>query len=351
MTISKFAYETQQYLQAETGTQFKRAHIYELLAAALGFNSYAAFCTESVFLQRTLAGKLMTAHVEHLGCRCLDLQYPPAVAIKVAKILPQLLSDRGVDSICVPDLISRLSSGTSLIDIESPIMLDGLSSLAERGSANAHYALALIYEPSDYDPSGSEYWYNESQKGRLLTAAEQEWADEYAVSHVRAKKYEHHLRSAGAMGHSESLLDLAKYFGDEAFFENSSTLPEDIDPVRVADIAAELGREEDEYQWRTEAAKRGDVEAMRDLIEGYDRSNPLKCWTWFYLAKMLGKDLAENQYVAVDENGELYDDDVGGPMYVGGHEGVELAPVSDDEQGVARQMADTFFQGITQRAR
>ena len=388
MTIAQFAYETQQYLQAETGTTFiKRAHIYELLSAALGFNSYAAFCAESVFLHREDTAQQIAAHVERLGRRSLDLQYPPTVAIKIAEVLPQFLIGHGVGSIRVLDLISQLRGDAYFdsdneheardldddeeferemihyIDMEddtwpsiridaSPLMLDGLSTLAERGDVNAHYALALLHAPSDDDDfgngsAGSEYWYNEAQKGRVLTGVELEWAAAHATTLDRAKKYEHHLRAAGAMGHAEALLELAERFGDETFFESAAIRPEDIiDPAHVADIANELGRYEDVYRWCTEAAKRGDVKAMRELIESFDRANPLKCWTWFYLAKMRGVDLSKDRYVAIGDDGRAYDDDVGGPLYADGQDGVKLTSISDEDDEVARQMADTLFQGV-----
>ena len=46
MTIKELAYSAQQHLQASTGGSFKRAHVYELLAASFGFNSHAAFGVE-----------------------------------------------------------------------------------------------------------------------------------------------------------------------------------------------------------------------------------------------------------------------------------------------------------------
>ena len=48
MTIKELAYSAQQHLQASTGGSFKRAHVYELLAASFGFNSHAAFGVDTV---------------------------------------------------------------------------------------------------------------------------------------------------------------------------------------------------------------------------------------------------------------------------------------------------------------
>ena len=85
---------------------------------------------------------------------------------------------------------------------------------------------------------------------------------------------------------------------------------------------------------------------MRELIEGYDRLNLQQCWTWFYLAELLGTDLAKDEYRAINEDGSDYDDDVGGSAYVGGRGGVELEPIDADQDAAARRAATTLYQAI-----
>ena len=51
MTIKELTYSAQQHLQASTGGSFKRAHVYELLAASFGFNSHAAFGVDTVLTE------------------------------------------------------------------------------------------------------------------------------------------------------------------------------------------------------------------------------------------------------------------------------------------------------------
>ena len=119
-----------------------------------------------------------------------------------------------------------------------------------------------------------------------------------------------------------------------------------IDAAHAADVAEQLGRSKDAWRWRTIAAQQGDTEAMRELIEGYDRLNLQQCWTWFYLAEMLGTDFAKDEYRAINEDGSDYDDDVGGPAFVGGRGGVELEPLAADQDASARQSATTLYQAI-----
>lgn len=376
MTIKQLAFDTQQHLQAQTSTTFKRSHVYELLAAAFGFNSYASLCAAYVFTQGSLTSRRPARHGESVGRRSLELDYPPKTALLLAQVLPSYLTDLDIGVIRIADLVAHLRyktrGGTDheldefdgdteneedtygpSFDRESlatPILLDGLLAAADKGDADAHYVLALIYAPSDdpYDEprSGSDYWYNEERNGRVLTGVEKEWADEYAAMLARSDKYEHHLLAAGALHHEAALLEMEERLGDPAFFERPTDTYAKIDTAQAADIANYLGRRKDAWRWLTILAQQGDIEAMRELIEGYDRSNLQQCWTWFYLAELLGVDLSADEYEAIHENGSSYDDDVGGPMFVDGRDGVELEPLNADQNAAARQAAASLHQTI-----
>jgi hypothetical protein len=376
MTIKQFAFDTQQHLQAQTHIAFKRSHVYELLAAAFGFNSYASLCADYVFTQGGLTSRRPAKYGESVGRRCLELDYLPETALQLAQALPVYLTDPDIGVIRIADLVAHLRYETNRVtdheldeldgdaedeedtygpwfdreSLATPILLDGLLAAANKGNADAHYALALIYAPSDdpYDEpsSGSDYWYNEERNGRVLTGVEKEWADEYAAMQTRSEKYEHHLRAAGALDHEAALLEMAEGFGDPAFFERLGGFSASINAAHAADVAEHLGRRKDAWRWRTTAAQQGDTEAMRELIEGYDRLNLQQCWTWFYLAELLGTDLAEDEYRAINEDGSDYDDDVGGPAYVGGRGGVELEPIDADQEAAARRAAATLYQAI-----
>lgn len=376
MTIKQLAFDTQQHIQAQTSATFKRSHVYELLAAAFGFNSYASFCAEHVFTQGGLSSRRAAKYGESVGRRCLELDYPPETALQLAQTLPLYLTDQDIGVIRIADLVAHLRYETNRVtdhelgefdddvkdeeatfdswfdreSLTTPILFEGLMAAAERGSADAHYALAIIYAPSDdpYDEpsSGSEYWYNEERNGRALTGVEKEWADEYAAMLTRSEKYEHHLRAAGALDHEAALLEMAERFGDPAFFERPTDAYINVDAARAADVANHLGRRKDAWQWRTISAQQGDTEAMRELIEGYDGLNLQQCWTWFYLAELLGVDLSADEYEAIHEDGSRYDDDVGGPMFVDGRGGVELEPLNAEQDAAARRAAAALYQAI-----
>ena len=94
------------------------------------------------------------------------------------------------------------------------------------------------------------------------------------------------------------------------------------------------------------AAERGEIDVMRQLIEGYDQSDLYRCWTWVYLAKLLGSDLTQDAHCAINEDGSPYDEDVGGPAFVGGHDGVDLESLSAAQDVAARQAAQNLYARI-----
>ncbi|WP_409420107.1 hypothetical protein ABHF91_09740 [Pseudaeromonas sp. ZJS20] len=371
MKIKELAYSAQQHLQTRTGTQFKRAHIYELLAAAFGFNSYAALSAEAVFTKHSPTSRHVPLYDGHIKLRCIEIGYPLDTAVKVASILAAQIAEQGIGIVRLDDLIAQLLYGSGLeewpndgkhedwddkeepwVNQEeqiSPLLLDCLNVAASRNHADAHYALALIHAPAydDFDGHevGSDYWYRQAQDGRELTGVEKEWADAYAAKLAQDEKFMHHLREAANQGHPEALLELADRFNDPTFFERHP-LSVNVNPSRVAEIAERMGRHQDTRRWLTEAANSGDTEAMRQLIEEYDRGDLPRCWTWVYLAKLLGTDLTQDEYIAIHEDGTPYDDDIGGPMYASGRDGVQLSSISAQQEAKARRGALEIFAKI-----
>lgn len=367
MTIKELAYAAQQHIQTSTGSIFKRAHIYELLATSFGYNSYAALTAESVFTDLPPACRV-SLHGEQIQRRCLEIGYLPETAKAVATALPAFLLEREIGVIKFADLIAlwRLESGgqewyddegkdnredaleavpTSSDARESTILIDGLNAAASKGNGHAHYALALIHTPADSDDAqdtGSEYWYNQALGGRVLEGIEKEWADAHAAKLSSAEKYAHHLREAARLGSQQALLDLAERFDDPAFFEQDR-VDLDVDALVVAGIAERMGREEDARRWLTIAAESGNTGAMRELIEEYDSHAPIRCWTWLYLAKLLGVDLTLNEHYAINEDGSPYDDDVGGPAFVAGQDGVQLDPLEPKKDAMALKAAQALW--------
>jgi TPR repeat protein len=367
MTIKEFAYAAQRHLQSKTDSVFKRSHVYELLAAAFGFDSYAALGCNAVLTLRHSDAPPSSKNGHLIRRRCLALGYPPTTADAISNELPGFVANRQLDVVGYSDLVAVLREESwrwgddqhwvepdddmpvqtwSVLDGDeiSAILVDSLESAASNGSALAHYALALIYAPGEDDEPevGSSYWYSQEQQGRVLTGVEKEWADAHAQRLRTEELYAHHLREAARLGCAEALLDLADRFDDPAFFENAQRSVME-DPAKVAEIATRLGRRKDAKRWLTVAAEAGDTEAMRQLIEGHCRDDLGQCWMWVYLARLLGTDLMRDEYYAIHEDGTPYDDDVGGPAFVDGRDGVKLDPLDAERDAAARTAAEQRF--------
>lgn len=383
MTIKEFAYSAQQHLQVQTGEPFKRAHLYEFLAASFSYHSYAALCSESVIFPGPQASIPDASSNTALRRRCLELGYQAATADIVSTEFPSLIEQKRVHLVKLPALIASLRRQLSyrgywawqsdeefdedeneglahLIDEDWPPfpgeprkelipgdLFTALEEAASKANADAHYALALIHAPVDVDKRspGIDYWYNEEKNGRVLVGVQKEFADEYAEMMAKDTKYEFHLREAGRLGNELALLDLAENFDDPSFFDIIKR-GRDHNPLRVAEIAENLGRIDDLHHWLTVAAEAGDVEAMLRLIEEFDQDNLLRCWTWIYLAELLDTDLTRDDYYAIHEDGSDYDDDVGGNVFLAGRSGIKLRPLSEDQDALARLNAQALYDKI-----
>lgn len=357
MTIKAFAYSAQQHLKIQTGKHFKRTHIYELLAASFGYNSFAALCVESVVTQEQQDVKIVSQHNLAIRQRCLELGYQQVTADVVSSELPAFVAGSQVNVVRLSTFVTNLRNELPYLDehpdwnVEdeafSPQLLVGLEAAASKGNAIAHYALALIHTPDDdYNREvGTDYWYNQEKQGRVLTGVEKEWADQFARKIAYDEKFEFHLREAARLGNEHAMFDLADKFDDPLFFEKAKNVV-DHDPLSAVEIAENMGRMEDVRHWLTIAAEAGDIHSMRRLIEEFDQTDLQRCWTWLYLAQLLETDLTKDNHYAIHEDGSNYDDDVGGPIYVDGQDGIKIASLNKDQDAVARINAQKLFEKI-----
>lgn len=92
------------------------------------------------------------------------------------------------------------------------------------------------------------------------------------------------------------------------------------------------------------------ADAMLQLIEEYDYADLQRCWTWVHLSRLVGTDLTKSKYYLINEDGLDYDDDVGGPAYVAGRDGVDIEPLAPEQDAAARLAAQKLFEQIEQNA-
>src|SRR5690606_14891276 len=55
-------------------------------------------------------------------------------------------------------------------------------------------------------------------------------------------------------------------------------------------------------------------------------------------------------HYAINEDGSDYDDDVGGPAYVAGRDGIDIEPLAPAQDATARRAAQKLFEQIEQNA-
>jgi hypothetical protein len=390
MTVKQLAHAAQQTLQTHTGCNVKRSHVHELLAAALGFSSWAAFLSEAV-LADGAGGDAPSGGLPRVIGRALQLQYAPGVAPELAGALLDFVAQRQLSSVRWADLHEVLTPGRRLADedgsddqdhweddhkavrakaeiglarerlLQSPLLLHSLEHAAQAPNPKAHHLLAALYQCERPNP----YLYEESLGGRILTAVERRWVDEYLRLEPQFRLYETHLKAAALGGIRAAALEYAAAFDNQEFFRLAERLSGDVDALRMAEIAP---TRESRVSWLRNAAEQGSASALEELAQGGDewaeerlaesgdaqwlrsaaeralgQGDSLKAWIWQYVALAHGEDLTHSTMAAYHDgggrDGESYDSDFGGAMYVGGDEALVLPKLGSDEHRTAKARA------------
>lgn len=334
MTIKQSVYLLHQELKNQTTPPIKQTHVYELIAAAFGFNSYASLKSAAILIQ---SNELVPMKIDKIDHRLSELGYRSFNTIKLIEVL----SSQEIGTSLFRDLIARLNDGDYLSDDE----IDQLTSAENNPWANYCLALHYLENEEDNEQIGSEYWYRQMQAGQRLNGVEKEWAVAYKAQVNKQNKHESYLRKAASLGCDLALLDLAERFDDASVFESKHQFTH-ANPMRIAEVAESLGRHKEQHYWLTVSAEAGNTEAMRDLVDTFDSKDLTRCWSWVYFSRLLGDDLTEHHHIGIDEDGSEYDDEVGGPIYVAGTKGVDLDPISKEQEVEAKRIADSLFEHI-----
>lgn len=407
MTIKKLAYSTQQALQSQTGISLKRTHVYELLAASFDYRSYAALCANSVLLDADVNAAspkvtaMLTLRIDQLGYKSNE---PSSIALTlVNELLSKQLRCISLESLYGEILSNDIQlndsesdrdeyfddefddefddwdvedDGDILEDVSMPntekyqtsqLLLNELQALASRDNAKAHYVLAALHRCKK--PVG--YLYEQSLKGRKLTAIEQGWADNYVRMKPVFETYIKHLRKAAESGMRQAALELATVLDNAAFYRladegegqvNSLAMAKNAPSsklrkkwLKVAAIDGssaalhKLAHTGDDWAL-TQIAQRGNTNAIRELAEKSVNSDMTKAWMWHYYALLFDIDLTKSTLQAFHDgglyDGQLYDDDCGGQMFVDGDEGLKLKPISEAQDQLAQEEARSMFRLI-----
>lgn len=68
-----------------------------------------------------------------------------------------------------------------------------------------------------------------------------------------------------------------------------------------------------------------------------------------YLSRLVGTDLTRDAHYAINEDGSDYDEDVGGPAYVADRDGINLEPLSAEQDAPARLAAQNCLNRLNGR--
>ncbi|MFY9260148.1 MAG: hypothetical protein WAO71_06500 [Gallionella sp.] len=325
MTIKAFAYSAQQHLRNCTGNSIKHSHIYELLAALFGFKSFAAFTSDAFFADKYIGADESAVTAKLIG-RLVQLKYPQAISMAIAQCLADYAQEKSLSFIRKDDLSAMLTSqkyleerddefedweeeNTSItmneqIDslFSSALLIEELEQAAEKGDANAHFMLAQFH--SCEEPSNN-YLYEESLKGRVLTHHEQIWVAEYIEKKAYFKlhfgQYEYHLRQAAQGGIRQAATELAGLLNDPKFFSMAEQGTGSVNAKQMLRLAHILGNIGSQLYWlRITLEEDGSLdEAEAEILNEEDNITTMHAY-----------------HDGGSHDGELYDDDVGGSLYV-----------------------------------
>ncbi len=396
MTLKELAHLAQQTLQDRAGCPVKRSHVHELLAAAFGHRSWAAFLSESVLADAGV-GSAPTGGLPELIGRAVQLGYPQPAAATLANTLEAFIAEHRLMAVPWADLRAAMIPAPKVDDrddlddddddegwddeppkavdstagpareqlLGSPMLLSSLEQSAGPANPQGHFLLAALYRCERPNP----YLYEESLKGRVLTTIERGWVNDYLRLEPQYRKYEAHLKAAALGGVRAAALEYGKVFEAPDFIAMADRMAGDVDALEMARLASS---DESRERWLRTAAEQGSRTALEALAaEGdawaedqvaawaephwlrsaADRAvssgDAMRAWTWQYLALKHGVDLTRSTMAAYhdggQQDGQFYDSDLGGPMYVDGDEGLALPVLSRAGHQEAKAKAQELF--------
>lgn len=396
MTLKELAHLAQQALQDRAGCPVKRSHVHELLAAAFGHRSWSAFHSAAVLADAGI-GSPPTGELPELIGRAVQLGYPQPAAAIIATSLQSLVAEHRLAAISWAYLQATLMPPPKVDDRDdlddddddegwddeppgavastagpareqlmgSPMLVSSLEQAAGPANPQGHFLLAALCRCSRPNP----YLYEESLKGRVLTAIEHGWVDDYLRLEPQYRRYEAHLKAAALGGVRAAALEYGKVFEAPEFIAMADRMVGDVDALDMARLAPS---DESRARWLRMAAEQGSRTALEALAadgdaraedqvaawaethwlrsaaeRAIDSGDAMRAWTWQYLALERGVDLTRSTMAAYHDGGErhgqFYDSDFGGPLYADGDEGLELPELSRASHREAKAKAKAIL--------
>ncbi|WP_146257518.1 hypothetical protein, partial [Stenotrophomonas maltophilia] len=176
MTIKQYAFLVHAHLRAQGCTSLTRSQVHELLAAAAGFSTHAAFHHQAAWCDVAWRDTGLVADEGRIIQRCLQFGISPEEAKRVAPCLANFLEASGYAPVRFDEIIAALASDeeewmeidereSPVVDTwistilssrilqdfdalrgELPLLLEGLEAAAARGVPAAHLATAYVLD-------------------------------------------------------------------------------------------------------------------------------------------------------------------------------------------------------------
>ncbi len=117
MSIKQLCFDAHRQLRDQHGIAVRRAHLYELLAALLGFNSHAALATDAVIGQVRQARRSINDDLTRLSKRCLALGYPTAESLRIVEAITALAETHRLVAVDVRYLVKVVAGDSDSWDV------------------------------------------------------------------------------------------------------------------------------------------------------------------------------------------------------------------------------------------
>ncbi|MDK3166421.1 hypothetical protein C3418_21025 [Aeromonas sp. ASNIH8] len=322
MTIKAFVHTTQRELKDVLGISLKRSHIYEMIAAAYGYSTYASLQADAILLSNTKWQVALDVSAIEARANILGISIPELAAQKLATSLVQA----GIISLRVREILRRRVNDDY---ITKHGQLPPNSTTASRFSSSDHYAgeLMNMFKQNEFNSPLVH-------QGLVQLSA---FADRNALSFPQYELHQKFYKLAGEFNDTDvsGLVDndreryalwlqhlkkSAMKFDMEAI-ELLSTHRLDVslymDVLKdytyhetVAVKCEDAGYMQHAYYWWIRAALQGSINAMHKLISNYEKEDLYRCWIWVLLAECIGYDLLNevdtsttyDMYVGSDKN-------------------------------------------------
>lgn len=307
MTIKAFVHTTQLELKDVLGISLKRSHIYEMIAAAYGYSTYASLQADAILLSNTKWQVALDVSAIEARANILGISIPELIAQKLATLLVQA----GIISLRVKEILrNRLNDDyITQLYIKSN-QLPPNSTTASRFSSSDHYAgeLMNMFKQNEFnsplvhqglvqlsafaDRNASSFTDFELHQKLYKIASGFNGADINALVDTDKERYiywYHHLKKAAMSFDMDAVFELASHGLDSSLYIGYMG-----GSKRSESIAIECetrGMVVNAYYWWIVSAINGSVDAIYKLVSDYDKEDSFRCWVWIFLAKELGFDL------------------------------------------------------------